>query len=139
MISFKYSNHSITTTEKKCRKYRGKWLGRRKEGKNKLDSASFPKNRFDNCETLILVAHAWCSTWWWSLCLLIDWFHMTNFTQPYTLFIRVNKIPFRITFSLYYQYYFIIYEHNLIYLHARLTTFFRLEIHLKNNFTNGNI
>ena len=100
MIFFKYLNHSITTTEKKCRKYRGKWLGRRKEGKNKLDSASFPKNRFDNCETLILVAHAWCSTWWWSLCLLIDWFHMTNFTQPYTLFIRVNKIPFRITFSL---------------------------------------
>ena len=59
MIFFKYLNHSITTTEKKCRKYRGKWLGRRKEGKNKLDSASFPKNRFDNCETLILVAHAW--------------------------------------------------------------------------------
>ena len=25
-----------------------------------------------------------------SLCLLIDLFHMTNFTQPYTLFIRVH-------------------------------------------------
>ena len=125
MISFKYSNHSITTNEKKCRKYRGKWLGRRKEGKNKLDSASFPKNRFDNCETLILVAHAWCSTWWWSLCLLIDWFHMTNFTQPYTLFIRVNKIPFRITLSLLLVLlYHLLTQFNLPQSHARLMTFF---------------
>ena len=72
-----------------------------------------------------MVAHAWCSTWWWSLCLLIDWFHMTNFTQPYTLFIRVNKIPFRITLSLLLVLlYHLLTQFNLPQSHARLMTFF---------------
>ena len=50
---------------------------------------------------------------------------MTNFTQPYTLFIRVNKIPFRITLSLLLVLlYHLLTQFNLPQSHARLMTFF---------------